>query len=116
MELIARILIIPILQSCISDNLQIEGKGLFLKLKYMLFISSLKKKIKRFCNENECLYLKSDAFEKFIKTTDFFNKIIERSISIKINESDEEFYKIWINKAREIADAENFSFPLMMKM
>ena len=110
MELIARILIIPILQSCISDNLQIEGKGLFLKLKYMLFIRSLKKKIKRFCNENECLYLKSDAFEKFIKTTDFFNKIIERSISIKINESDEEFYKIWINKAREIADAENFSF------
>lgn len=110
MELIVAGWILPILQNYISE-IVLDGKeGLLKKWKHKQFLNKLNQAIIDFCNRNECYYIDSSAFEYFVRSTDFLNKIVERAVSAKIVESDKEFYKFWIKRAREIANAEEISF------
>ena len=102
--------IIAILQNYISEILLDGKENFFQKRKYKKFLKELDNQIIDFCSKNECVYIDSSAFEYFIRSTDFLNKVVERAVSVKIDKSDKEFYKDWIKKAREIAVAENIPF------
>lgn len=110
MELVVAGWILPILQNYISE-LVLDGKeGLLKKWKHKRFLKMLDEAIIDFCNRNECYYLDSGAFEYFVSSTDFLKKIVERAVSTKIDESDKVFFVSWIEKAKEIAEAEAVSF------
>lgn len=110
MKLVVAGWILPILQNYISE-IVLDGKeGIITKWKHKQFLKNLNTAIVDFCNRNECLYIDSGAFEYFIRSTDFLKKIVERAVSTKIEESDKVFFTSWIEKAREIANAEAISF------
>ena len=110
MELVVVGWILPILQNYISE-IVLDGKeGLLKKWKHKRFLKKLDRAIIDFCDRNECCYLDSGAFEYFVRSTDFLKKIVERAVSTKIEESDKVFFTSWIEKAREIANAEAISF------
>lgn len=110
MELVVAGWILPILQNYISE-IVLDGKeGLLKKWKHKRFLKKLDRAIIDFCDRNECCYLDSGAFEYFVRSTDFLKKIVERAVSTKIEESDKVFFTSWIEKAREIANAEAISF------
>lgn len=102
--------IVSILQNYISE-LVLDGKeGVIKKWKHNRFLKKLNQVIIDFCSKNECYYLDSSAFEYFIRSTDFLNKIVERAVVVRVDESDIVFRDSWIRKAREIANKEGIAF------
>jgi len=76
------------------------------------FLKALRKDVSKFCEENECIYINSSAFDYFIRSTDFLKRVIERSIATKLEKSNKEFLRDEIKRAREIAVAEEITFTI----
>ena len=74
------------------------------------FLRTLKADICKLCCDNESIYIDSSAFDFFIRSTEFLKRVIERSISTKLEKSNKEFLRDEIKRAREIAVAEGVSF------
>lgn len=98
------------LENYIYDITSSSMKTWFDKCRQKRFLRGIKKDIAEFCSRNQCLYLDSSTFEYFIRNTRFVERVIERAVSTKLDSSDEEFLKVEIKKAREIASNENVSF------
>ena len=112
MESTVAVWILTILQNYISEIVLDGSKGFINKCKHKKFLKNLDKAIIDFFKKNECPYINSGAFDYFVRSTDFLNKIVDRAVLLKIDESDKTFLSTWIKKARDIANAEEVSFSI----
>lgn len=80
------------------------------RCRWKRFLKILRKDVSKFCEKNESIYIDSSAFDYFIRNTDFLKRVIERSIATKLENSNKEFLRDEIKKAREIAVAEGITF------
>ncbi|SEA17823.1 hypothetical protein SAMN05216349_10638 [Oribacterium sp. KHPX15] len=103
-------LISAILENFIYDITSSGIKSWFDKRRQKKFLKNLRKEIDEFCSRNESIYIDSSAFEYFLRNKRFIEKVIERAIATKLENSNKEFLKIEIKKARDIAKAEEIGF------
>ncbi len=103
-------LLIAILENYIYDITSSGVKSWFDKCRQKKFLKDIRNGIDEFCKRNECIYLDSSAFEYFIRNTRFVERVIERATATKLDNSNKEFLKAEIKKARDIANSESIAF------
>ena len=103
-------LLIAILENYIYDITSSGIKNWFDKCRQKRFLKDIRNAIDEFCKRNGCIYLDSSAFEYFVRNTRFVERVIERATSTKLENSNKEFLKTEIKKAREIANTESIAF------
>ena len=105
-------LLSALLENLIYDITGSAIKNWFDKHRLNKFLRSLKADVSKLCQaqDNESIYVDSSAFDYFIRSTDFLKRVIERSISTRLEKSNKEFLRDEIKRAREIAVAEGVTF------
>lgn len=88
-------LISAILENYIYDITSSGIKKWFDKRRRKKFLQSIRKDIAEFCGRNECAYVDSSAFDYFIRTSRFVERVIERAISTKLDSSNNVFLKTY---------------------
>ena len=108
-EMISK-LIFDLLENYVYEITNAGMGKCFDKYKRRKFLKEIKKDVNKFCDRNACPYLDSSAFEHFIRSTRFVERIIERATATKLENSKKDFLKDEIKKAHNIADAESTDF------
>ena len=105
-------LLSALLENLIYDITGSAIKNWFDKHRLNKFLRLLKADVSKLCQaqDNESIYVDSSAFDYFIRSTDFLKRVIERSISTRLEKSNKEFLRDEIKRAREIAVAEGVTF------
>ena len=88
-------LLSALLENLIYDITGSAIKNWFDKHRLNKFLRSLKADVSKLCQaqDYESIYVDSSAFDYFIRSTDFLKRVIERSISTRLEKSNKEFLR-----------------------